>query len=94
MSSLSDFVFSSASNKLLPYIRSLLEDVVYDALNDREVPNRTDYAELRDLVNKLRAEASSSKNKAKKSLETVNTLQERVEKLEKQLNDLAGDEKT
>lgn len=58
-SSLKDFVLSVLSDALMPVFRVALADVVYEALNEREVPNRSDYQELRDLVNKMRGTVSS-----------------------------------
>ena len=66
MSSLTDFALSVFSDALLPFFRQAFEDVVYETLNDRKVPTRTDFIELRDLVNRMRGQASSAVNKTKK----------------------------
>ncbi len=63
---ISDFIYSSISDSLLPVVRPLLEDVVYEVLSDRQVPTRTDFREVRDLVNAMRGSVSSAANTAKK----------------------------
>lgn len=83
MSSLRDFVLSVFSDSMLPVFRQTFEDVVYESLNERKVPSRTDFLELRDLVNKLRGQASSAKNGNKK-------LEQRADVLEAQLEALQG----
>ncbi len=78
MSSLRDFALSVLSDALLPAFRQTFEDVVYEALNERRVPTRTDFLELRDLVNSLRSQASGAQSGTKK-------LARRAEELEAEL---------
>jgi hypothetical protein len=66
MSSLSDFIRSTANDALLPFVREALEDAVLEVLNDRQVPTRTDFKEVRDLVNSMRGSVSSTANLLKK----------------------------
>ena len=81
MGSTRDFLYSSLSDALLPITRQLLTDVVMEVLNERQVPTRTDYQELRNVVNGFRTKAASSA-KAHKGLE------KRLNALEKQVADL------
>ena len=81
MGSLREFVGSYASDLMLPAFRNTLEDVVYEVLNEREVPNRTQFAEVRDLVNNLRGPVSSATSAIKK-------LEKRVAELERQVSAL------
>jgi hypothetical protein len=81
LGSLRDFVGSYASDIILPAFRNTLEDVVYEVLNEREVPNRTQFAEVRDLVNNLRGPVSSATTAIKK-------LEKRIEELESRVNAL------
>ena len=83
MSSFRDFVMSAFSDAMLPAFRQTFEDVIFEALNDRKVPTRTDFLELRDLVNRLRGQASSALNGNKK-------LEKRLEVMEAQLAALEG----
>ena len=66
MAWIADFLYSSISDTLLPVVRPLLEDVVYDILNDRQIPTRTDYREMRDLVNDMRGAVSTATNLTKR----------------------------
>jgi hypothetical protein len=63
---ISDFIYSSISDTLLPVVRPLLEDVVFEVLGERQVPTRTDFREVRDLVNGMRGSVSTAANTAKK----------------------------
>ena len=74
------------SDLMLPLFRTTLEDVVFDILNEREIPNRTQFGEIRDLVNSLRGPVSSATSSLKKLESRVAALEE---KLEEQANVLA-----
>ncbi len=82
MAWIADFLYSSISDTLLPVVRPLLEDVVYDILNDRQIPTRTDYREMRDLVNDMRGAVSTATNLTKR-------LDKRIEALETAQNEQA-----
>ncbi len=82
MSSTRDFVYAAVSDAVLPFARQLLQDVVMEVLNERQVPTRTDYQELRNVVNGFRAKATSS-SKAHKGLEErLAALEVRFEQLQ------------
>lgn len=84
MGSTGDFVRSTISDALLPFARQLLEDVVMEVVNDRQIPSRGDFKELRDLANQLRGQVSAANNANK-------ALRERVEALEAELAGLRAD---
>ena len=46
-----------------------MEDVIYETLDKRQVPNRTDFRELRDLVNGLRGQLQGATKGVKKLAE-------------------------
>lgn len=54
-----DYLFSVTVDTLLPYLRRGLEDVVYEILDRRKVPDRTDLADLRREVADLRAQVAA-----------------------------------
>jgi chromosome segregation ATPase len=85
MSSLRDFVQSAFSDAMLPAFRQTFEDVVFETLNDRKVPSRTDFLELRDLVNRLRGQASSAQSGNKKLDKRLSELEEQIAGLEARL---------
>ncbi len=85
MSSLSDFVKSVASDSLLPLLRQTFEDVVFEILNERKIPSRTDFTELRDLVNRMRGQTSSAASGAKKLGKRTDALDARLAELVEQV---------
>ena len=80
MGSLSDFIRSTANDALLPFVREALEDAVLEVLNDRQVPTRTDFKEVRDLVNSMRGSVSSTANLLKKIEARVDALEAQTKK--------------
>lgn len=58
MSSTRDFIAATLSDGALPILRRPVEDVIYETLDRRQIPNRTDFKELRDLVHSLRGQVS------------------------------------
>jgi len=67
---------------MLPVVRQTLEDVVMEVLSERQVPTRTDFHELRDLVNSMRSSVSSTAN-AMKTIDTkLVELEARIQALE------------
>ncbi len=78
MGSLKDFAKSTSSDLMLPLFRTTLEDLVYDILNEREIPNRTQFAEVRDLVNGLRGPVTSATSSLKKLESRIAALEDQV----------------
>ncbi len=58
MGSTRDFIAATFSDGMLPVLRRPVEDVIYETLDTRQIPNRTDFKELRDLVHSLRGQVS------------------------------------
>ena len=58
MGSTRDFISATLSDGMLPVLRRPVEDVIYETLDTRQIPNRTDFKELRDLVHSLRGQVS------------------------------------
>lgn len=53
-----DFLLSNLTDSLLPVLRRSLEDVVYDILDRRGIPSRTDFKEAQETISRLRHEVS------------------------------------
>ena len=51
---------SALADALLPFFRRTMEDVVYETLDDRSVPTRADFKDLRDLVDSLRGQVTGT----------------------------------
>ena len=70
MGTTKDFITATIADAFAPSIRRPVEDIIYDTLDRRQIPTRTDFRELRDLVNQLRAQSTGSANATKRSKKT------------------------
>ncbi len=66
-----DLLASTLVDSALPYLERALEDVIYEVLDRRRVPTRTDYEQLRERQARLESQ--------------VGVLRKRVAELEAQL---------
>jgi hypothetical protein len=66
MGSTTDFVAATVADALLPAMRRPLEDVILETLDQRQVPTRSDFKEMRDLVNTLRGQLTGATTGVKK----------------------------
>lgn len=78
MSSSRDYIRSVITDMALPLTRQLFEDVVIEVMNERQVPTRTDFKELRDVVNGMRGKTTSAASTAKKLDKRLAELEEKV----------------
>jgi len=81
MSSTRDFVSATLSDATLPLLRRPVEDLIYETLDARQIPNRSDFKELRDLVSNLRGQLTGLTSGVKKLTEAVEESDERNESL-------------
>ena len=79
-----DFIASGMADLLLPLLRRSMEDSVYETLDNRQIPTRTDFKEVRDLVNSLRGHVSGTTN-------AIERIMARIDELEDRLNDLEAE---
>ena len=77
-----DFVAATIADALLPTFRRSIEDIIYEALDRRQIPTRTDFKELRDLVNTLRGRANGVVLNLRNISEQQETFTERLEEIE------------
>ena len=78
MGSTRDFVAATVADTLLPAIRRPVEDVIYETLDRRQVPNRTDFKEMRDLVDSLRGQLTGATGGVKKLADRTADLQDQL----------------
>lgn len=90
MGSARDFLSSSVADAILPALRRPFEDVVYETLDNRQVPTRTDFKELRDQVNSLRGQITGATGGAGRVAEQVEALEERLDALSARIDALSG----
>ncbi len=86
MSSARDFLASVLGDALLPALRQPMEDAVYEVLDQRQVPTRTDFRELRNLVDDMRGRVSTATRRA----EAAAALEARIDALEARIDALEG----
>ncbi|NOY27006.1 MAG: hypothetical protein GXP62_14140 [Oligoflexia bacterium] len=84
MGSTSDFVTATLADAMLPFFRRPVEDVILETLDQRQVPNRTDFKDLRDLVNHLRGQLSGATGGVKKLADAQEELEDRIDELDEQ----------
>ena len=77
-----DFFASGLADTLLPLLRRSMEDTVYETLDDRQVPTRTDFKEVRDLVNALRGQVGGATKGIERVVARLDRLEARIAKLE------------
>lgn len=97
MSMSKDFVASAIADAILPLFRRSMEDVVYETLDDRAVPTRADFKDLRDLVDNLRGQVSGTTNGVRRLAEkdgessaNFRAIEARLAAMEERLDSLAA----
>ena len=78
-----DFLISSIGDMLLPMFRRSMEDAVYETLDNRQIPTRTDFKEVRDLVNNLRGQVTGTSNGIERIMARIDALDAKLTALEK-----------
>lgn len=82
MGSTRDFVNATVADAMLPWFRRPVEDVIYETIDKRQIPTRTDFKELRDIVNNLRGQLVGATGGVKRLAETTEDLAERLDTIE------------
>lgn len=89
MSTTRDFIASALADILLPLLRNSTEDAVYETLDKRQVPTRTDFKEVRDLVNSLRGQVSGTSKGIERLVARIGILEDQINALEERSRQLA-----
>lgn len=89
MSSTRDFVAATLADATLPLLRRPVEDLIYETLDTRQIPSRTDFKELRDLVNNLRGQLGGVTGGIKRLADQADALDEQVQLVEGRLDGLS-----
>ena len=77
-----DFINSGIADMLLPLFQRSMEDAVYETLDSRQIPTRSDFKELRDLVNNLRGQVTGTTSGIERIMARIDALEARVEAIE------------
>ena len=83
-----DFVSATLADAFLPAFRRPVEDIIYETLDRRQIPTRTDFKEMRDLLNTLRGQVSGATNGVKKLVDRLTGTEDRLDELEDRLDAL------
>ena len=83
-----DFVSATVADALLPAFRRPVEDIIYETLDRRQVPTRTDFKEMRDLLNNLRGQVSGASNGIRKVVERSEETEDLIDQLEAKLTSI------
>ncbi len=90
MGSSRDFITATIADAIAPSFKRPVEDIIYETLDRRQIPTRTDFKELRDIINNLRSQTTGSTNGIKKLKEGLDELEESFCEMETQLVDLTN----
>ena len=82
-----DFIVSALADTLLPMFSRSMEDAVYETIDKRQIPTRTDFKEVRDLVNNLRGQVTGTTSGIQRIVDQIETLSSRIDALEARITD-------
>ena len=80
-----DFFISSFGDILLPMFRRSMEDAVYETLDSRQIPTRSDFKEVRDLVNNLRGQVTGTTTGIERVMARIDQLDAKLDELEERI---------
>ncbi len=83
MSSLKEFVTGTIVDALVPLLRRPLTDVIVEIMDQRKTPNRSEYQEVRNVVDDLRGKLNRATRKFESS--DLEGLSARISDLEARL---------
>ena len=88
MSAFRDFVAASLADLATPGLRRPVEDIIYETLDRRQIPSRTDFHEIRDLLNGLRGQVSGAVSGLGRLIESDKESSDRLDELEQKIEEL------
>jgi hypothetical protein len=88
MGSTRDFITATLADAIAPSFRRPVEDIIYETLDRRQIPTRTDFKELRDIINTLRSQGSGATNGIKKLKDGLDEIEENFCEMETKIVDL------
>ena len=78
MGTAKDYVTSVLADKLIPFMRRPVEDIIYETLDRRQTPSRKDFHELRDQINTLKGKLTNTAGGVGKLKELIENLEDSV----------------
>ena len=93
MGSTLDFLGATIADALSPRFRRPVEDIIYETIDRKQIPTRTDFTELRNTINSLRSQSTGAQKGIEKLKSGLDDIEESIHDLTNRLSDLEGQNK-
>lgn len=90
MGSTLDFLGATIADALSPKFRRPVEDIIYETIDRKQIPTRTDFTELRNTLNSLRSQSTGAQKGIEKIKNGLDDIEESIHDLTTRLSDLEG----
>jgi regulator of replication initiation timing len=90
MGSTLDFLGATIADALSPRFRRPVEDIIYETIDRKQIPTRTDFTELRNTLNSLRSQSTGAQKGVEKLKSGLDDIEESIHELTVRLSDLEG----
>ena len=90
MGSTLDFISATMADAISPKLRRPVEDIIYETIDRKQIPTRTDFSELRNIVNSLRSQSTNSTRGISKLKDGLDEIEESIHDLQTQVVDLSS----
>ena len=88
MGSTLDFLGATIADALSPRFRRPVEDIIYETIDRKQIPTRTDFTELRNTINSLRSQSTGANKGIEKLKSGLDDIEESIHDLTTRLSDL------
>ena len=93
MGSTLDFLGATIADALSPRFRRPVEDIIYETIDRKQIPTRTDFTELRNTINSLRSQSTGAQKGIEKLKSGLDDIEESIHDLTTRLSDLEAKNK-
>ena len=88
MGSTLDFIGGTLADALSPQFRRPVEDIIYETIDRKQIPTRTDFSELRNTINSLRSQSTGAQKGIEKLKNGLDDIEESIHDLTTRMSDL------
>ncbi len=88
MGSTMDFLGATIADALSPRFRRPVEDIIYETIDRKQIPTRTDFTELRNTIGSLRSQSTGAQKGIEKLKAGLDDVEEAIHDLNTQIVDL------
>ena len=89
MGSTMDFISATLTDAVAPKFRRPVEDIIYETIDRKQIPTRTDFQELRNTIDALRSQSTGTSSGIIKIKNGLDELEELVHDLQNTIVDLS-----